>query len=353
MFSLSRLRTLVVAILFLLPGAGAEAFFQTTTVEGTIGRDLGGIWLLVHNTAPQFRVRIDKDAAASRMQVGEISPETRRLLGHGGVVITGFKDTAALSEAQSMGVFEGDVILKVNSEVVEDLASYREALETVPEAMFLGLIRPALRRSEARVVKLRYSATVGELDGQSAVVSEQVDFRLLESVLPFADEIEKANRASEPWTATAEQVAAVKGSWHKLPLPERRPFVRGEYTMTAADSYDSSLRRDRNIDDTIFAVVGKLQGSPMLGGGQRIMVWGFRDFAPGKANGTLVDVTMGSAPFPISIEFKGTFEMMRLADWADTDNEVLAERKAAEARKKAAAYDDIELAPDVPAAPGP
>jgi hypothetical protein len=41
--------------------------------------------------------------------------------------------------------------------------------------------------------------------------------------------------------------------------------------------------------------------------------------------------------------------MMRLADWADSDNEVLAERKAAEARKKAAAYDDIELAPDVPA----
>ena len=77
MFSLSRLRTLVVAILFLLPGAGAEAFFQTTTVEGTIGRDLGGIWLLVHHAAPQFRVRIDKDAAASRMQVGEISAETR------------------------------------------------------------------------------------------------------------------------------------------------------------------------------------------------------------------------------------------------------------------------------------
>ena len=53
-----------------------------------------------------------------------------------------------------------------------------------------------------------------------------------------------------------------------------------------------------------------------------------------------------TTPFPINIEFKGRFEMTKIAEWSDQDDK---NRAAAEAKKPKEDLDKYKTLPDVPA----
>jgi hypothetical protein len=47
----------------------ASAFFQNTKLEGTIGSDIGGVWLDMHHVMPEFRITYSKPATGKPVPV--------------------------------------------------------------------------------------------------------------------------------------------------------------------------------------------------------------------------------------------------------------------------------------------
>ncbi len=347
-----RTRNAVPAALALLlavsPGP-AHAFFQKTTLEGTLGADLGGIWLAVHHVMPTFRVRIDRDPEhGAPFEIGPISKDLAPALGENprGVAIAKFHDPAISTR---YGIFVGDVITKLNTTEIENEEDFAKALETIKEWFLITVRRPSLKFSTARLFKIRYAAREEEVDGVSQIAGEEVDIRLLDVELPFQKELEEGRRKNRFFIPSKEQLETLAEKWYELDGPERATYVGGEHRVVAASDYDSSMRQDEGLRGTSFAIVSKLQGNPMTGGGQNISIYGFLEVGPERAGGTYVESTLASAPFPISVEFNGRFELIKLAPYSNKDEELraAAARAKAEAEAKAAAA-KIELAPDIP-----
>ena len=328
----------------------AEAFPQTTTTEGTIGKNIGGVWLAVHHVMPLFRVRLDRASPekAAPFDVGPIEGDLTQLFAGPpqGVVITKMSDPGMSAR---IGIFEGDIITKVNTYVVTDVASFEKAMGTVKDWFLVTIRRSALRYSTARIVKIKYEAKEGEVaDGTSGVAAETTQFRMSDSVLPFAKEIEKTRETHQLFTPADKAVTALATDWWKLPAPAKPIFVNAEHRVVAEDAYDASLREDDNLKGTSVAVISTVQGNPFAGSsGKTISIYGFKEIAPKKISGSYIETTLAQAPFPISIEFAGSFAMTKLGDYSDKDFEFLAEQLKSE--QKALETDDVEVAPDVPA----
>jgi len=348
-FSRSLSLGLGIAVLAAAAPAGAS-FFQKTTVEGTIGKDIGGVWLAVHQMMPMFRVRLDRGAdRVAPFDVGPIGDEYEALFPGKpqGVVITKMADPTISAR---IGVFEGDIVSKINTIPVIDVASYEKALTTIDAKWFLATIkRTGMRYTTAKLVKVEYAAKEGTLeDGTTGLAEEKIQFQFSDGKLPFAAELDKTRESHVAFVPDDKAIAALAADWWKLPIPKPGTFVNGEHRVVAESNYDAALREDDNLDDTSFAVVSQFQGNPMVGsGGKSIAVYGAREIGPKKIAGTYVETTLAQAPFPISIEFTGSFTMTRLGDFSNKDLEYRTQEASSE--KKELEKKDVPVAPDVPA----
>lgn len=344
---------LLFAVVALALGAVVDghAFFQKTKLEGALGRDVSGVWLAVHHLMPTFRVRLDRDPAnVAPFRVGPVPKELAPAVGAKlkGVVI---KEFTAPGVGDKYGLFEGDVITKVNTMPVTDEESFAKALAEVKEWFLVTVHRTALKHSKVRIVKIKYEAGEQKTEGASEIASEKVEVRIADGQLPFADDLEKSRIEGTFFIPTKAQVEGLEKSWYKLPAPQKPVYVNGEHRVVGAAAYDSSLREDDNLDGTLFAIVTMLQGNPMAGGGgQNIVIYGFEEIDADSASGSFVDSTIATAPFPISIEFYGRFEMTKLAPYSDEDekHQAIAAKEAAR-KEQEAENKNLELAPDVPA----
>jgi len=331
------------------PGT-ADAFYQKTTLEGTLGRDISGVWLVVHNVMPSFRIRLDRDPkTVAPFTVGPLPKELAPAVGPDlkGVVIKEFTVPGA---GDKYGLFVGDVITRVNNTNVSDEKEFAKALKDVKDWYLLSVQRPALKFSSARIVKIKYEAAAKEAEGSSQLGPEKVEVRVVEGELPFKDQIDQAKAQGAFFAPSKEQIDDLKASWFKLPNPKQPLYVNGEHRVVSAASYDTSLREDDNLKTSVFAMVTTLQANPMAGGGGRnIVIYGFEKIDEQAASGSYVDSILASAPFPISIEFDGRFEMTKLAPYSDKDAEFQAAATKQKAKEKQAEENKtIQLAPDVP-----
>ena len=333
----------VVALVAATPPAGA--FLQRTTLKGTLGTDVGGVWLALYHVAPTFRVKIDRAAdGVLPFSVGPVPEQLAPLAGKPplGVVIKEFTNPGISAK---YGIFEGDLVTKVNITVIKGQADYERALATVKKYALVLIRRPALGATRARLLKIKYSAREQEVDGRSVIADETVSLRAVHAVLPFKKELLARSRKHELWSPTEEDLLVLRTGWHKLPPPERATFVGGEYEVVSQAAYNAPQRKDEHLEDTLFAIIAKLKGHPLAGGGTNIGVYGVREVSTGRIAGSYVESTLASAPFPISIDFNGTFELLRLDDYSDKDLEYRKSRTVAEVKAK---QSEVKLAPDVP-----
>jgi len=345
--------TVLASMALVLAGAGsARAFFQKTDVEGTIGADIGGVWLAMYYMMPSFRVRLDtpSEGAAFPFEVGSLGDDLAPLLGDHpeGVAITKLSDPGW---GGRFGVFEGDVITKLNTTEIANSEDFHKAVKGLDAKFFyLTLRRPALAQTKARILKIQYEASHAEDGESSAIADETIRVTALDGVLPFQSDLEAARRDRKLYMPSTDAVADLEKNWYRLPAPEKPVFVSGEHRVVAASDYDSSLREDTNLKDTMFAIVSKLQGNPLTGGGgTTIGIHGIRHTGAKEITGTYVESTLASAPFPISIEFNGRFTMTRLADFSNEDVDYRLAQSKKDASAPAEDEENVELAPDVPA----
>lgn len=343
----SRTLGLAVALgVMLVFSAGpAVAFLQKTTVRGTIGADIGGIWLALHDLAPSFRVRVDRIEGDSVMpfRVAEVGPEAARVVGaRGGVVISELIDPKA---GGKYGIFEGDIITKVNTAQVRSLADYDKAISGIKKYGLIMIRRPSLASTRARLLKIRYRPVEGEVDGTSAIVGEDINVHVKDVVFPFNEQLERSVRKRELWSPSEADLKKLAATWHELVAPKRATFVGGDFEVIDAGAYDPTQRKDVELEDTIFAIIANMAGNPLTGGGSVIGIYGIRETGLGKLSGSYVEATLASAPFPISVDFNGTFRMIRLADYSTKDVDAARAKRAAEVKGEQA---KVRLAPDLP-----
>ena len=323
----------------------ARAFFQSTKVVGVVGADVSGIWLAVYHTMPTFRVRLDTvEKTIAPFEVGPISKDVAPLF-YGspkGVQITKFEDPRI---SRTYGIFEGDVITNLNATEISSVEDFQKALKDVSAKWFLITVqRPRLSRSRVHAVKIAYDVSETTGEESSEIGAERVHFTILDGALPFAGAIAEAEKKHELFEPRKEHVDALREQWYRLPQPEKPVFVRGAHRIVGSDEYDASLRGDPNTRGALFAITSTLDGNPILGGGKTVAVYGVRKVTPDRIEGSYVESTLANAPFPISIEFSGTFRMVKLEPYSDKDVEYRAEQ---ERKKEQAEQQAVELAPDI------
>jgi hypothetical protein len=330
----------------------ASAFFQQTSLEGPLGTDIGGVWLALHNLTPEFRVSYPKPTSGPPIpiEVGPVTPDLHNLVGPHpiGVVITKCVDAAFCS---GNGILVGDVILDVNSRPTPDQAAYDEAVTNAPQTIFLSIRRPALKMTTARLIKFKYGPAESKGAGESPV-EEALDLRVLDSALPIDERIEKSRTSYTLLAATPEDFEAIGKGWAELPPNKPARYATGKHRFVAKSAFDESLNQDKSLQHAKFAIVMDLKGNPARGGGggQVIDVYGIETIDGKKMSGNYVTVTIANAPFPINIEFKGRFEMTKVADWSDQDEK---NRAALEESKPKEDLDKFKTLPDVPPAAKP
>jgi hypothetical protein len=322
----------------------ASAFFQQTSLEGTLGTDIGGVWLSVQNIMPEFRIQYPKPASgpAIPIEVGPIPAELQSLLGDKptGVVVTKCIDTQFCSD---QGLLVGDVVMDINTRPTPDVAAFNEAVANTPPSILISIRRTALKMTTARLLKIKYSG--GQSGSENA--GESLDIRVLDVTLPFDKQIDESrvnHTAVVPATADFD---AITEGWAELPLQSPLRYATGKHRFVAQGSFDESLSGDKSLTNSKFAIVMDLTSNPVRGGGGQVIdVYGIEQLDSKKMSGNYVSVTIANAPFPINIEFKGRFEMTRLTDWSDQDDK---NRAAAEAAKPKEDMEKYKTLPDVPA----
>jgi hypothetical protein len=327
----------------------ADAFFQTTQLEGTVPLKTDGVWLAVSQMMPTFRVRLDRgEKQIAPFEVGPIPEDLKPLFGEGtrGVIVTKFEDKTT---SQRIGIFEGDVIVKVNTVEVSSVEEFDAALQDTKSWFLITIQRTKLAISSARIIKFKTETSQVEENGTTVMGAQKVDVHIANLVLPFAKELEATRQSHEFYTPSPETLEKLEENWWTLEQVEPPAFVGGEHRVVAASDYDSSLRQDPLMEGSQLAVISTLKGNPLSGsGGQVISIYGIREIGDDTMSGSIVESTIASAPFPISIEFDGAFTMYRLGDYSNKDLEHLAETA-----KQASSGEDeegraVELAPDIP-----
>lgn len=324
------------------------AFFQQTKLEGTVGTDLGGVWLSVQHLMPEFNIHYRKplDGPPVPVEVGPVPADLEPVAGKKpiGLAIVTCINPGFCAEN---GLLVGDVILSVNSIPVPDVAAFEAVLANPAPTMRLTMRRPALKMSTTRLMKIKYVTEQTEVDGAS-VAQEKLEVRVLDLALPFADEIEKSRREHGLFQPSAAQMESLSKNWFDLEGSKPLLFVKGNHRFVAQSAFDEALASDKNLTDSKFALIMDLTGSPMRGGGGQVIdVYGIESVSAKAMDGSYVSVTIANAPFPINIEFKGRFAMTKLADWSDQDDKVQAARAAA--RKPPEDLNKFKTLPDVPA----
>jgi len=330
----------------------AWAGYQSTKVEGTIGVDVGGVWLAVEHMAPTFRSRIEpKSADAPPFRVAPVPDDLRLLVGDEskGVVVDQILDEPLTGNA---GIFKGDVILKVNGKPVATVADFESETKAALEHSkfyLINVLRPSLGYSSAAVMKIFYEARVEEVDGASTIANEDIKITQNDVRLPFADELEATRQEPEFFSLSKEDLARLKDEWWRLPASEPPLFAGGEHRVVASSDYDLGMRQDDNLRDSQFAIVSTMAGASPKGGGKSISIYAVRKVSDDEISGSYVSSTLATAPFPISIDFNGTFTLYKLADFSYAD----VEFQRAQQEKALGAGDtedtaDVKLAPDVP-----
>ncbi|HYC54276.1 MAG TPA: hypothetical protein VEL28_04985 [Candidatus Binatia bacterium] len=324
----------------------ALSFFQQTTLEGTIGTDIGGVWLSVHQIMPEFRITYAKPAEGRPVpfKVGPIPADLEPIVGKNpqGASVSELTDAAKCAE---LGIMLGDIIIKLNANEIVSPESFEKALENVPPQVLLAMRRPQIRMSSARLLKIKYEASGAAEEGASAIGTEKINIDVLEAALPFAEAVEETRQTHQFWQPTAADIASLE-KWYEL--PDRSPvvFTKGTHRIVAASNFDDALSADKGLHQSKFAIVMDLEGNPMRGGGKSIDVYGFEILEKDRLAGSYVTATIATAPFPINIEFKGRFEMKRIDDWSAKDVEARAKRNT-QPKEDLSKY---KVLPDVPPA---
>src|SRR5262249_42653596 len=158
--------------------------------------------------------------------VGPIPPELASIMGSNasGVAIQTCDQSNFCSEN---GVVQGDVVIRVNSADITDVASFDKATADLPPTVLLWIRRPALRMTTGRLLKIKY-ANEGKETAEGSESQESVDVQVLDVALPFADALETSRQKHTAFEPTPADLQNLGQKWAELPLANPLRYLSGD-----------------------------------------------------------------------------------------------------------------------------
>jgi hypothetical protein len=327
MFDRRNTRGAVVALLLLLilvPTRGS-AFVESTVTQGEVGTDLNGIWLVVSHLEFAKPSPQPSPGAKAEKPAAEEPPRYFNVVNLLRIV--------HLPKAQAEVLRERDRKMEEASVEKAKTMIAEEQKKLIPVQTESGEVE-----NEVKVLVPAVAAIRRPGDG------DDVDMFLLDVALPekMDEELQKAQKAEKTWTPTRDNLAELGKSWASLKPSGRDEVSKIEWKVVAKDKYDEQLQIDPTLKGSKFSITANQEMIPKPNTPrQNILVYGVRPGAPGVLEGLHVRAMMASAPFPLSIEMKGTFKMYHIAD-LPKDGDGAAPTKAESGAEKAAVAEDAK-----------
>ena len=148
---------------------------------------------------------------------------------------------------------------------------------------------------------------VTEQDGKPVIVE-----RFVTLPLDLNQDLDQKNAAGEKWEPTDQELQAILAAWDELPDQMRGvASVRNE--IWGPDAFIDEIKKEQATKDAEWVVRQVYQFVP---GGNRpvrqVNIFGTLAETPRGFSGNYSGVAVAMAPFPVPIQYEGTFRMIRL-----------------------------------------
>lgn len=305
-----------VATIALAPGL-ALGFPESTETQGEIPADLNGVWLVVHHL--RFNAPIPSPSPGAK---ADQPPRTFN--------VVNLLKMRHLKKAEAQKIRDAkDARLEASMKKAEAIIA-KEHEKNPPTQTAEGKIEGGPRVIVPQVPHPPgYDPTMHEGDS--------VEVFLLDVPMPESidEAFQGAQKTEQPFEPTDKQLALLRSSWQRLEPRKESEYGRIEWKAIEAKYFDQGMQADPNVQGAKFVISGTQSMAPRPGQpNQNIVVYGVRDVAEERMTGGHVRAMMATAPFPVPIEFKGTFVMFRVADLPEDEAGVAGAKKAAADSKK-------------------
>jgi hypothetical protein len=280
----------------------AHAFPESTETQGEIPGDLNGVWLVVH--------RLTFDRPTPQPTPGAEAPSTKRVFN-----VLNLWKIVHLKKDQAQATRDAkDVQLKSSIAKAEAMIAKEKAA-----AGATGTLEP-------RVVVPQVPRPPGY--DPSAAEGDQVEIFLLDVPMPKSidEALQAAQKAEKAFEPTPEQLALLGSSWQTLEPRKDTEYSRIEWKVVAEKFFDQAMKVDPNLKDATISITGTQAMIPRPTQPDRnIVMYGLVEQGEKTISGKHARAMMATAPFPIPIEMKGTFEMFKVADLPQDKSKPAAE----------------------------
>jgi hypothetical protein len=295
----------VVVALLLLPAMG-HAFPQSTETSGEIATDLNGTWLVV-NRLEFTRPSPSPQASPSPGAAGGAKAEAPK---------TGLRPftVANLFTITHVPTVEAQKIRETDKKMRQ--ASIAKATKILAEEQEKAAKAPQPAASGTTPVEPKVMGFGIPRAPESVVdMHDEVSIQLLDVVMPkeIQEKIDEANKAEKPWEPTAKDLELLKSSYKTLKPPARSEYNRIQWKVVQDKYLDTGMTQDPKTKDSKFVISGDATLFATPGQANRnIIIYGADKVSNGTIEGGHVRAIMTAAPFPIPIDMKGVFKMIRL-----------------------------------------
>jgi hypothetical protein len=311
----------VVALSLALSATSGHAFPQSTETSGEITPDLNGTWFVVNRM--EFPYATPQPGATpnpgpSPKAQGGVRPFTV------GYVFT----IKHLPTSQATKLRDAEKEMK------------QAALEKANRILAEELKKsgpPKAAEGETPIEPKAMSYGIPKAADSVVDLHDEVAVELLDVELPktIQDAIDQANKAEKVWEPSEKDLALLKSSWKTLKPRAKTEYSRIQWKVLQDKYLDGGMLQDEKTKNAKFVISGDAALVATPGQPNRsILVYGADKVSDNVIEGGHVRAIMTASPFPIPIDMKGVFKMIRLTDVpkasAQTDTAKKGENKKTE-----------------------
>jgi hypothetical protein len=294
-----------VMALLLLPAMG-HAFPQSTETSGEIPTDLNGTWLVIN-----------------RLEFVRPSPSPVATPAPGGTPQKSEPPKTGLRPFTVANVWTFQHVPTVEAQKIRDAdkkmrqASIAKATKILAEEQEKAAKEPKPAASGSTPIEPKVLG-FGIPRAPDSIVDmhDEVTIELHDVVMPkeIQDAIDEANKKEVPWEPSAKDLELLKSTWKTLKPPQRSEYNRIQWKVIQDKYLDPGMTQDPKTKDAKFVISGDAALFATPGQANRnIIIYGADKISDGTIEGGHVRAIMTAAPFPIPIDMKGVFKMIRLA----------------------------------------
>ena len=127
------------------------------------------------------------------------------------------------------------------------------------------------------------------------------------------DALEKANANEQPWKPSPAEIDGLDAAWDHLEFRDPR-YAACHHEIAGPDGFPEEVKKEERSKDAILVIRQRLDAAPsavpLI---RQVQVWAATARADGGYTGNYDVASLAAVPFPVPIQFKGTFRIYPVA----------------------------------------